>query len=176
MVWVPTRCPLRAAGCALGRVEQRNAGAPESGAELPARLGQPLRCAQRRHHGPGGVRGAGRCPSTGERAGVVCRRCERVAALRRRDEPRARLLCPPVPALPRSAHRGRLDLLLAGAGAPPPLQFGRPLADGCGGGAPPGHLNPPPPRRSPRVPRPAPPPPPPPPPPPLGSPPPPAPP
>ena len=52
-VWLPTRRPLRTPGCAPDRAQHRNAGPSEPGAELPARLGQPLRCAQRRHHGPG---------------------------------------------------------------------------------------------------------------------------
>ena len=40
----------------LSAPNTRNAGAPEPGAELPAWLGQPLRCAQRRNHGPGAPR------------------------------------------------------------------------------------------------------------------------
>src|SRR5262249_10120234 len=58
----------------------------------------------------------------------VCDRREHVAALRCPDQPRARLVRPPLPPLPRPPDCSRLELLVAGPSAPPVLQLDGPAA------------------------------------------------
>ncbi len=100
-----SRRALRADRCSAHRRHGSFAGPPEPGDRPPARLGQPLRRPEpRAHRRRAPARAArparlhGRCePCPGLRRGR-----ERLEPLRRRGQPRARVLLPPVEALGRA--------------------------------------------------------------------------
>src|SRR3712207_1677880 len=82
---------------------------PEPPGVASSRLGQPLRrVGSRTHRRRSPTEASGPPPARRHRRGEdarLRRGRERVGTLRRRDEPRARLLLPPVPPLRRPAHR-----------------------------------------------------------------------
>src|SRR5262245_49976594 len=116
-VWVSARRAVRGARRRLERANHRNAGAPELGCHLPTWVGQSLRCPSLRRHGSDAPRTAGGRPCARAADELVCRRRQRLAAVRCREQSGPRLLPPGVPAFPWPAPRRRRELLLAGPGA-----------------------------------------------------------
>ena len=87
---------------------------PQPPGVAPSRLGQPLRCLRSRTDRRGSPTGACGPPSARwRRLGGAARLRgghERVASVRCRMQPRARILLPSIPPLGGAAHRGRLGL------------------------------------------------------------------